>query len=242
MDSRAFEDRTEGYNVEVMDYAGLEDVTALELDNISTVNIREAETGYREDGTRVYVKNAEAYGDDIVQSHIAASIVGEHMDVLNPDISYDDTYGKILIEEMPGKIFEPGRKEYDTVHSGLLHQAVAQKLLIGDIDYAGNILITGGGTVSPVDYDSTGRDLATSKITLNSTELTNYLNGDRLHREASRLAQQIDIQALEEDLRGEEWLEEEWCDGEEEHDPVVWQGLLEGSIENILHNIRVFQK
>ncbi len=241
MDDRVFENTGDGYNVDIMDYSGLEDLESLDLDNVYGVNAQETEVGFREDGTRIYVKDVDSFDEDIAQSHIAASIVGDHMHVLTPDIAYDHRYGKILMEEMPGEILEPGRNQYAESDFGTLYQAVAQKLLIGDIDFSGNILITEEGTASPIDYDSVGRDLITSKTTLKTTNIYDYLDADILHREASNLARRIDEEALEEDLRTEKWLKQSWCDGEEQYDPVVWHGLLEGSIENIINTIRVFQ-
>lgn len=225
-----------GYNTDLMAYFELEDLRSVE-ETGGYVGINDdAEVGYRPDGTRVYVKDACSWSDDVVQSHIAASIFGEHLQSLTPDIAYDGAYGKIMMEEMPGEMVEGGL-EGGEVES--FHRAAAEKMLMGDADYAGNFLTT-GTEVFPIDYDQTGRDLSTVRQTL-ETGIGQYLDDDLLNRKASEIARRIDLEELEEDLRQERHLNERWENDAERNDPVAWEGLFTGSIENILDNVKTFR-
>ena len=228
-------DRGAGYNTDLMSYSSMKNVKPLDVPDVDGINDGLAEVGYREDGTRVYVKDVGHAGEDIAQSHIAASIFGEHVDIMTPDIAYDDFYGKVLMEEMPGKV-----RDGDNVRNSSFHEAVAYKMLMGDTDYAGNILETEYGTSSAVDFDATGRDLITAKTTL-KTGIGERINGDILHSEASKLADQIDTESLEREMREEKYLQDEWTSGVEENDPVPWEGLFNGSIDNIIDNVEIFQ-
>lgn len=222
---------SDGYNTEEMSYGelrGLEDVPNDGLNNES------AEVGFHPDGMRVYAKDAELWIDDSVQSHIAADIFFRHTDYPSPTIAYDDNFGKILVEEMPGEVVEDWSREQVEA----LQTASAQKILMGDMDYQGNFLAT-DSWVSPIDFDSTGRDLATAKRTL-KTSYADLIDSDQLHSEASRIAEQIDTEEMERDMRDEEYLMNSW--GTENYDdPTAWSGLFYGSIDNIVRNVEVFQ-
>lgn len=228
-------DTTPGYNTDLMDYRSLEDLVSLDEGPEQTGINEDAEVGIRPDGTRVYVKNADSRGDDMVQSHIAADIFGDHSPIKSPEIAYDDVYGKILIEELPGD----RTIEFRGTYEGPLHRAAAGKMLMGDCDYAGNFLTT-ENSVIPIDYDMTGRDMITVKMTM-KTAMQDKLDEDLLHREASQLANQVDIAALEEEMRNESYLMEEWSSEGEIRDPEAWEGLFMGSIDNILDNVKAFQ-
>lgn len=224
-----------GFNTDLMSYSSLRDLEPLEVADVSGVNMGNAEVGYREDGTRVYVKDVKHGKEDMVQSHIAASVFGDNLDMITPDIAYDDFYGKILMEEMPGEV----SGEITELQEDSFHRAVAHKMLMGDTDYPGNILMT-EATASAIDFDSTGRDMQTTKITL-KTALGDRIKSDLLHQKASKLADQIDLYQLEQDMRNEPYLDDEWSNGEERTDDVPWQGLFDGSIDNILENVEMFQ-
>lgn len=227
--------RSAGYNTDLMSYSSIDGVEPLDVPNVNGMNDDLAEVGYREDGTRVYVKDVRSADYDIAQSHIAASIFGKHLDIMTPDIAYDDFYGKLFIEEMPGKV-----REDKNIGNNSFHEAAAYKMLLGDTDYAGNILETDHGLSSSIDFDCTGRDLITAKTTL-KTGIGERIDEDILNREASKLANQIDTKSLEREMRDEEYLQDEWTSGLEENDPVPWTGLFNGSIDNILDNVEVFQ-
>lgn len=235
MDRREDLAEPNGYNTDLMSYYTLEDIGRLRDDSEHVgVNV-DAEFGYRPDGTKVYVKDADSQDSDIVQSHIAADIFGHHSPTVFPEIAYDDVYGKILIEEMPGEFTD----DFSEMQRRPLHRAAAEKMLVGDADYAGNFLVI-EDMVVPIDYDSTGRDMLTVKRTMN-TAMGDVLNEDLLHREASQIADRIDLRALEEEMRDERYLMSEWESEGENRDPAAWDGLFRGSIDNILNNIRAFQ-
>lgn len=236
MDRWEFEENPPGYNTELMDYRSLEDKRPREDAGGEDVGASiDAEVGFRPDGARVYVKDVDDLEDDPVQSHIAADIYNDHIPFVTPEIAYDDVYGKILVEEMPGEFSD----DYGEMDQRSLHGAIAQKLLLGDCDYAGNFLVAGNQVV-PIDHDMTGRDLVTTKEAVDIG-----LEQDRdeaiLYREATKLAENIDIRALEKDLRDERNLMNNWSSREEVRDPEPKDGLFQGSIDNILDNIRAFK-
>jgi hypothetical protein len=236
MDGRDELGSPQGYNTDLMAYFDLEDLRPVEETGGYVGINADAEVGYRPDGTKVYVKDADSRSDDVVQSHIASSIFGKHLRSATPDIAYDDAYRKIMIEEMPGEMVEGGLdgSEFDS-----FHRAAAEKMLMGDIDYSGNFLTTGTEVV-PIDYDQTGRELKTAKKTL-ETGIGEYLEDDLLNRKASEIARKIDLEELEEDLREERYLDNRWTNDAEGNDPAAWEGLFVGSIDNILENIRMFR-
>ena len=236
MDRWEFEEAPPGYNTGLMNYRELEDTRPRGEENGEDVGVSiDAEVGLRPDGTRVYVKDVEGLSDDSVQSHIAADIYNDHIPSLTPEIAYDDTYGKILVEEMPGEF----RDDYGEMDQVSLYRGVAQKLLLGDCDYAGNFLVS-GNIVVPIDHDMTGRDLVTTRESVDNW-LEDGSDEDLLYREATKLAEQIDIRALEQDLRDERNLMNSWSSREEIRDPEPRDGLFHGSIENIIDNVRAFK-
>jgi hypothetical protein len=236
MDRWEFEETPPGYNTGLMNYRELEDTRPREdaicKDVGASIN---AEVGFRPDGARVYVKDVDDLENDTVQSHIAADIYNDHIPFLTPEIGYDEVYGKILVEEMPGEFSD----DYGEVDQRSLYGAIAQKLLLGDFDLPGNFLTTGNQVV-PVDHDMTGRDLVTTKKAVD-TWLEDGPDEDLLYREATKLAEQIDIRALEQDLRDERNLMNSWSSREEIRDPEPRDGLFHGSIENIIDNVRAFK-
>lgn len=227
--------KPQGHNTDSMSYYVLEDKMsrAEDTDEIVGASI-DAEVGFRPDGGKVYVKDADSRSDDIVQSHIAADIYFDHIPSVTPEIAYDDAFGKILVEEMPGEFTE----EYDKLDQRSLHRAIAEKLLMGDCDYAGNFLVS-GQTVSPIDYDVTGRDLETTLETID-TWLEEDLDEELLYQEASKLADSIDIDDLEQDMRDNRLLMDEWSNFDDA-DSEPREGLYSGSVDNILENVRTFQ-
>lgn len=236
MDRREERESPPGYNTDLMSYYTLENRRLLKDTEEHTGVNTDAEVSYRPDGTRVYVKNADSRHDDIVQSHIAASIFGEHLHTLTPDIAYDDIYGKVMIEEMPGERVKRGLEDSEV---DPFHRAVAEKMLMGDVDYSGNFLTTGRDVV-PIDYDQTGRELTTARKTV-ETGTGGYLDDDLLNMKASEIANSIDLGELEDDLRNERYLDDSWVDEVESDDPAPWDELFIGSIDNILENVRAFQ-
>jgi len=233
-----FEDPT-GYNTDAMMYFGLEDVTSL-TDSSKNVGInREAEVAYRDDGTRVYVKDVDSMHSDTAQSHIAAGILGDYMEFNMPEITYDALDEKVLVEEVPGdQVVYDQIRDFTEQQLDSFHTAAAQKMLMGDADYSGNFLAT-DSTVSPIDYDTVGRDMITVKRTLKNA-YGDILDSKKLDQEAERIAQQIDIDSLEEELREQEHLMDQWGI-EETNDPELWDGIYSGSIDNIIDNIKVFR-
>lgn len=222
---------SDGYNTDLMAYGELEDLEDVPNNGF---NSECTEVGYHPDGMRVYAKDAELWMDDSVQSHIAADIFFQQIDYPSPRIAYDDNFGKILVEEMPGQVIE----EWSEPQQSSLQIAGAQKILMGDMDYQGNFLAT-PSSVSAIDFDSTGRDLVTAKTTL-KTSYGDLLEADQLHGEASRMAGEIDTEEMEKQMRDEEYLMNNW--GTEEYDdPVAWSGLFYGSIDNIVRNVKIFQ-
>lgn len=237
MDRRDELESPPGYNTDLMSYYSLEDVRPRDdgVEDVVGASVG-AEVGFRpEDGAKVYVKDVTSRRDDTVQSHVAADIYGNHIPSVTPEIAYDSVYGKILMEEMPGEFTE----DYHELEQRSFHRAVAEKLLLGDCDYGGNFLETENHVV-PIDYDVTGRDLVTARETI-ETALGDDLDGELLNTEASRLAEKIDLRALEEDLRDENILLDRWSSREEVRDPEPMDGLFIGSIDNILDNVRAFQ-
>lgn len=236
MDWRHEVESPRGYNMDVMTYFGLKDLKARNMDEGEVVGINtDAEVGFRSDGAKIYVKDVESSEDDTVQSHIAAHIYGNHIPSVTPEISYDDAYRKIMMEEMPGEFID----DYQEVDQRSLHRAIAEKLLVGDCDYGGNFLAT-DYNVRPIDYDMVGRDLVTAKEAID-TWMGDELDEELLNREASKLAEEVDIRALEQDLREEKTLNETWSNRDESRDPEPRDGLFHGSIDNILSNVRAFQ-
>lgn len=232
MSSGGFVPDSDGYNIDVMSYGELEDLAEVSNDGL---NNDRTEVGVHPDGMRVYAKDAELWMDDGVQSHIAADIFLQEIDYPTPRIAYDDNFGKILVEEMPGEATDDWPEE----QLPGLHTSAAQKMLLGDMDYQGNFVST-NSTVSAIDFDSTGRDLITAKKTL-ETSYGDKLNSELLHREASRTADEIDTDRMERRMRNEEYLMNNW--GTEEYDdPTAWSGLFYGSIENIVDNVEAFKR
>lgn len=225
-----------GYNTDLMSYYTLEDLRPQEETSDRVTMHHDAEVGYRPDGTRVYVKDVDSWRDDVVQSHIAADIFGNHSPTISPEIAYDDVYGKILVEEVPGE----HQNEFSEKQKGPFHRATAEKMLMGESDYAGNFLATENNVI-PIDYDTMGRDMITSKMAI-KTGMADRIDEDLLHSEASQLADQIDIRALEEDMRGERYLMEVWDCRAEMNDPEGWEGLFIGSVDNILNNVKAFRQ
>lgn len=236
MDRWEFAEEPPGYNTDLMNYRDLDDLRPRGTEPGEEVGASVgAEVGFRDDGTQIYVKDVDLLRGDPVQSHIAADIYNSHIPSVTPEIAYDDTYGKLLVEEVPGEF----RDDYGEMDQVSLHGAIAQKLLLGDCDYAGNFLVS-GNTVAPIDHDMAGRDLVTTKESVD-TWLEDVLDEELLYREATELAEQIDIRELEQDLREERKLMNTWSSREEIRDPEPRDGLFHGSIENIIDNVRAFK-
>lgn len=229
-------EQPEGYNTDSMSYYLLEDKRPRDEDIAEIVGASVgAEVGFNPNGPKVYIKDAEGIEDDAVQSHIAAGIYFNHLRSVTPEIAYDDVYGKIMIEQMPGEFTD----DYDELHERYFHRAVAEKLLLGDVDYAGNFLATNYDVV-PIDFDMTGRDLETAKKVIERWPEAS-VDEETLYQEARRIAEDIDIQELENDLKDEKMLMNSWSTRDTVRDAEPMEGLFHGSIDNILENVRRFQ-
>lgn len=208
----------QGFNTEVFKYDEAEwevPIVDYQDDFLGSNTDRVTVCGFKE--RNAYVKEGHLRDGEVVSTALMAYTVLDEIGVNHPEISYDEEFDKLLIEEIPNS--EPAYKVEAQPNEESFYRNLAARAILGDRDIYQNFLTYNSGIDQEfinIDFESSGYPVedfleeTKEAIPLLAGKIGIEYEKDRLHSWINKFRDRIDIDNLESELRENPFVMESW--------------------------------